>query len=609
MKILGISLGHDTNFSLIVDGEVINVYEAERFYRKKRYKLHTRSSTSDKLMYTYHLVKKSDLIDTLVYLKNLWGSDYDCISIQNQGRTQEVEDLKVILQSLQFTYKSLESHAHHLSHASSSFFTSSFEDALILSFDGAGNDGQTLIFHAKNNKINYIANYSIRFGQSYNNTGYIAGLKPDVSGSTSGKLMGLTSYGKIREEWREHVRNYITQYRKIDHQLKDKDIELNINGKYHVINSGQFSNILELKKHTKDRNFIMSFLHYIFYQTKHSAITIKIIEQLEYRFNISKYLNNPIKLGGDKDNLSQDLAKTVQSIWTEEVLKIVKKHSHISKNFCIVGGCALNGIANYAIEKENIFDKIHYIPNSTDCGLSIGAALLSYHNRSKKNFVGYGKFFSPYLGDYAYDLKKLPEYKKQYSYIDLNPLDVPQKIAKAIYKDSIIGIIRGRYEIGPRALGNRSILCNPTNPEMREILNRKVKKREWYRPFAPVSTVEESKKYFTNNDDIPYMSVICDTKEVYRKKIPSVTHVDGTARLQTVSEASNKFLWNTINEFQKLSSYPILLNTSFNPGGEPILNFCHVGLSMLDDTELDFVLIENTIFSNKNNEAKLRELF
>ena len=105
------------------------------------------------------------------------------------------------------------------------------------------------------------------------------------------------------------------------------------------------------------------------------------------------------------------------------------------------------------------------------------------------------------------------------------------------------------------------------------------------------------------------MSVICDTKEVYRKKIPSVTHVDGTARLQTVSEASNKFLWNTINEFQKLSSYPILLNTSFNPGGEPILNFCHVGLSMLDDTELDFVLIENTIFSNKNNEAKLRELF
>ena len=137
----------------------------------------------------------------------------------------------------------------------------------------------------------------------------------------------------------------------------------------------------------------------------------------------------------------------------------------------------------------------------------------------------------------------------------------------------------------------------------------KVKKREWYRPFAPVSTLEDSKNFFTNNDQIPYMSVICEVRNEFKQKIPAVTHIDGSARLQTVTKSSNEFLWNTINEFKKLSDYPILLNTSFNPGGEPILNFCHVGLSMLDDTELDFVLIDNVIFCKKGNEEKIKKFF
>ena len=582
MKILGISLGHDSNFSLIQDGEVIQVYEAERFYRQKRYKLHAFSGDKE-IISSFQIVKIEDLISTLVYLRNLWGHNYDFIAVQNQGRVSEFKELKIILNNLDFKFKAIENYAHHICHASSIYFTSPFDESLILSFDGAGNDGQTILFQAKNNKIKYKKNYPTKFGQSYNNLGYIVGLKPDVAGSTAGKLMGLTSYGKLRNEWLNNAKNYIIDYKKIYPKIQSN--QLNNYGKFHKVNSKSFSKIKEFKKYSLNKN--------IFYS---------ILENLRIK-------HFPIKLNGDKHELAQDLAKTVQYAWTQEVLKIVETWKEVSKNFCIVGGCALNGITNYKIEQEKIFNNIHYIPNPTDCGLSIGASLLSYYKNSNKDFKGYKKFFSPYLGDYAYDLGDINEFKKQYSYYEIDEAQVSSKIAKAIFNNAIVGVIRGRYEIGPRALGNRSILCNPLNLKMREILNEKVKKREWYRPFAPVSTLEDSKNFFTNNDQIPYMSVICEVRNEFKQKIPAVTHIDGSARLQTVTKSSNEFLWNTINEFKKLSDYPILLNTSFNPGGEPILNFCHVGLSMLDDTELDFVLIDNVIFCKKGNEEKIKKFF
>src|SRR5262249_31044271 len=150
--------------------------------------------------------------------------------------------------------------------------------------------------------------------------------------------------------------------------------------------------------------------------------------------------------------------------------------------------------------------------------------------------------------------------------------------------DRIVGVIRGAYEVGPRALGNRSIFCNPLHPEMRELLNDKVKHREWYRPFAPVATAEDADRYFTNVDEIPYMSVICYTRNEWRDRLPAVTHVDGSTRLQTIRRDQNAFVYDALREFERLAGVPIMLNTSFNPGGEPILNFLHVGLQMLDET-------------------------
>ena len=152
--------------------------------------------------------------------------------------------------------------------------------------------------------------------------------------------------------------------------------------------------------------------------------------------------------------------------------------------------------------------------------------------------------------------------------------------------------------MGPRALCNRSILCNPLNKDMRNILNDNVKHREWFRPFAPMVTEEDSQKYFTNTAPVPYMSVICDTRKEYVDKLPSITHVDGTARIQTVNPNQNSFIYKSLKEFEKITSMPIFLNTSFNPAGEPILNFCEIGLEMLDKTDIDLVIIENVVFSS-----------
>jgi carbamoyltransferase len=297
MKILGISLGHDSNFSLIDNGEIISVYEAERYYRQKRYKLQALNPGEEKIS-GYQIVKYSDLVETLTYLKNNWGSDFDFIAVQNQGREDEFQRLRLILNKVGIKFKNIENFAHHLSHASLAYFTSPFDKSIIFSYDGAGNDGQTLLFTATGNEINYFKNFHIRFGQAYNNLGYIMGLKPDVVGSTAGKLMGLTSYGEVREDWKEHCRNYIRNYKKITSIFKNnKKIDY---GKNHKINSIGLNNIREFNSYLYP-NFLFS----------NFFAKLGLIKQ-------------HLKLNDLKNKDFQDLCKTFQIVWSEEVIKILK---------------------------------------------------------------------------------------------------------------------------------------------------------------------------------------------------------------------------------------------------------------------------------------------
>ncbi len=587
MKILGISLGHDSNFSLVENGELKAVMEAERFFRQKRYKLSAQHLETGKFPNTYQYTDIEDLKLFLRQVKNDWGSNFDALAVQNQGRLDEHENLLKLLREEGFVFDIAHNVNHHLSHAALSYFTSPFSQSLVLSYDGIGNDGKTVFFQGKDNTLEYKANIPIAFGQSYNNVGYIIGIKPEIEGTTSGKLMGLTSYGKIRNDWLPYAHEYIRHYQK----LPNLPIEgLNTYGKAAQINSRFLEDIPELKQYRVPKT----------HQPTGWKNQLKLFLRLLSRYEL--------RLPGPKEKISQDLAATVQEAWTNEVLQLLKKHRSENQNLCVVGGCALNGTTNYMIEKSGLFEKVHFIPNPSDCGLSGGAALYVYYVLQKNPFTGSQHYFSPYLGSLPYDQNDFEKLKQQYPHKEISPEKMPATVAKLIHTDLILGYISGGYEVGPRALGHRSILCNPLNPNMREILNDKVKHREWYRPFAPIVSEEDSQKYFTNTAPVPYMSVICDTREEYRAKLPSITHVDGTARIQTVNPSQNPFIHALLKEFEKLSGMPIILNTSYNPAGEPILNFCEVGLKMLDETEMDLVIIENTIFSTHAKQSLLETL-
>lgn len=578
--VLGVTLGHDTSFSYIVDGKVIAVMEAERYFRQKRYKLHCITLEPGKHPSGYQEVSLDDLELFLSAVAKDWGTKFDALAVQNQGRVEEFNNFKKILEKSGFQFGSTHQIDHHLSHAALAYYTSQYDNALILSYDGEGNDGQTLIFKASGKSLTYIHNSPIRFGQSYNNMGYIAGIKPEVEGTTSGKAMGLTAYGELVDAWKPYAREYVHNYVK----APARHIEgLNKYGKAHRINAVALRDIPDLKQ-------------YLVSEDDENGITGAAKKIL----GVQKLI---LRLPGPEDKASQSLARTVQAVWTEEVIELLKPYFGESKNLCVVGGCALNGITNYEIQQLGVFESTYFVPNPSDCGLSAGAALFVYWNRGDNGeFSGYGEYFSPYLGSEVFDKNDLPVLKGKYPYAELTSGHAPSILAKLVHSDYMVGVIRGRYEVGPRALGNRSILCNPLNKDMKDIVNRKVKHREWYRPFAPIAAAERAAEYFTNTVDIPYMSVICYTRPEYQEQLPSITHVDGSCRLQTLSQPHHPFMHQTLMEFEKLSGMPILLNTSFNPGGEPILNYYAVGLEMLHSTELDFVLIEDTLFCKPGRE-------
>jgi carbamoyltransferase len=590
MNILGISLGHDTNFALIEDGTIVGIMEAERFFRQKRYKLECGTLEHVSRISTFQHVNTAELERFLEeQIAHHWGRSFDGIAVQNQGRIDEYTNLQVILKRHGFSWQWIQQVNHHLSHASLAFYTSPFPESIILSYDGTGNDGQTLVFHADGKTgINYLKKDPREFGKSYNNVGYLIGIRPEICGTSSGKTMGLCSYGSVRDEWLPYADRYVANYRKLPafpiQGIRD-------HGKGARTNSIALRDIPELKKYLQkvprekgnpliDR--ARAFLH------------------KDYRWELT--------LPGPENRDAQDLAQTVQHAWTEAVIGLLTPYTKLSENLCIVGGCALNGITNYRIQQQKIFPRTHFVPNPSDCGLASGAALHTYWRISGKQFRGYEGFLSPYLGLEPFDADDLPRFKQEYPHRYIEPATVPKALARLVAHDRIVGVIRGRYEIGPRALGNRSILCNPLNKDMREILNAKVKHREWYRPFAPMVAAEDAQRYFDNTEEVPYMSVICNTRPEWREKLPSITHVDGTARIQTVRKDQHEFIWKTLKEFEKITGVPIMLNTSFNPGGEPILNYLAVGLDMLKTTDMDAVLIDDTLFVKPGNEGILESI-
>jgi len=277
--------------------------------------------------------------------------------------------------------------------------------------------------------------------------------------------------------------------------------------------------------------------------------------------------------------------------------KNLKKKNHKNKNLCLAGGVALNSVLNGKILSNTPFKKIFIPPDPSDAGAAMGAALYSYTRLTGK--LTNKEKFHPYLGpEYKwYQVEKeLKKYKLKYKFIE-NDQELIDKTAALIKNKKVIGWFQGRMEWGPRALGNRSILASATTTKMRDIINEKVKKREMFRPFAPVILEEETKKYFKTDEYISpsarWMLMVYPFKEKGIKEVPAVVHVDNSGRLETLIREDNPKYYDLVKSYKKKTKIPIIINTSFNVKGEPIVCTPKDAINCFLTTDIDYLVIDN----------------
>ena len=441
---------------------------------------------------------------------------------------------------------------HHISHAAHTFFTSPFDEAAILTIDGVGEWSTTTFGIGKNNNIKLINDirWPHSVGLFYSAFTYFLGFKVNEG---EYKLMGLSSYGKPK------------YYDKILNELIDvkDDGSIQLNMKYFAFT---------YDKYMTNQNF--------------SEI-----------FGIS-----PRKHDEKAEQVHYDIGASAQLVLEDILLKMVN-HVHKKtkmKNLCLGGGVALNGVANYRILKEGPFENLHIPPSPGDAGSAVGAAQYLYycHTKNKRVIQTSTERIKNniYVGpEYSNNEIKAFLDKNKITYEFLEREQLLKNTAKLISDRNIVGWYQGKMEWGPRALGNRSILADPRDRKMKDVLNEKIKHRESFRPFAPSILEEHISEYFDIDRPSPYMLLVANVKKP--DKIPAVTHVDGTGRLQSVSKQVNSLYYDLINEFYKLTSVPVIINTSMNVMGEPIVNTPEQAHNMILKTDMDYLVMGNYLIS------------
>jgi len=529
MKMVNIYAGHDTNITFCdTDKNKYHLIEVERLLKERYFRMQV-----DDWIFSRYVSdqEKVDILKRCLEIaQKFWGfeNDFDVVSTSIDGKLKE-SILREVFNSKEFTICG----DHHLMHASSTFYQSNLDEALIISYDGGGNDGFFNVYRGDSEGIHHLEEIESDFGGGYL---LLSSSVEEVNKSSShvlslpGKLMGLSAYGT-------------------------PDIT-------------KVSSFVKLYNNRNYQEFSDS-LGGIFKNAHHPWPTL---------------LNNHIFNSQEGYNFAATTQLSYEVAFINIFFRLLKQYS--PKNVCITGGGALNVLLNQKI--KNMYNVNLFIaPNPNDCGLSLGASFLLNKPKETVNIT--------YQGLPILDLENLPTSLQGRNHEPLNL----EKLAQLLKEGKIIGIIRGDSEVGPRALGNRSIICDPSYENMKDILNSKVKFREWYRPFAPFCKLEDANKYFESKDfdNFEFMSYAPKVKEEYKRTLPSITHIDGTARLQCVTEKSHLFFYELLTQFSKISETSVLLNTSFNIRGNPILTTIEDALYVLDNTELDFVVVENTLIS------------
>ena len=598
-SILGISaFYHDSAAALIKDGEIIAAAQEERFTRKK----HDSNYPFNSIEY---VLKESKLnlseINHIVFFEKPFlkferllesyfafapkGFKSFSMSMPIWLR-QKLFQKKYLFEKLRQhdkNFKNIDNikfSEHHYSHAASAFYPSPFEEAIVLTLDGVGEWATTTVAIGKGNNLKMIKeiHFPHSLGLLYSAFTYYCGFKVN---SGEYKVMGLAPYGEPK-----------------------------------------YSNIIqkELLDIKSDGSFRLN-MDYFNYATGLTMTNEKF----------SNLFGQPVR-NSKIDKLTQfhmDIAASIQFVTEKIILKITKSlaNEYKVKNLCLAGGVALNCVANGKILKEKVFKDIWIQPAAGDAGGALGAALAYWHRELEKprNILKdqmKGSYLGPKFSESEIEniLKKLnANYEKK------STDQTTERVAQELANNKIVGWFQGRMEFGPRSLGNRSILADPRSAKMQKELNLKIKFRESFRPFAPSVLREDVQNWFNLDYDSPYMllvSDVLDTKKiktnednklfgidklnVKRSTIPAVTHVDYSSRIQTVHKETNPKYYNLIKEFKKITNCPVLVNTSFNVRGEPIVCNVEDAFKCFMGTNLDLLIIENFVLVKEDQDQALK---
>jgi len=602
MKILGISaFYHDSAAALIEDGKIIAAAQEERFTRKKHDPGFPTQAVKFCLQYGGVKIEDLDAIafydKPLLKFERLLETYYAFVP---KGLASFITAIPVWLKEKMFLkrliYEELEKiesfdkkkvkllfPEHHLSHAASAYYSSSFNDAAILTIDGVGEWATASICHGKGKDIKILRELKFphSLGLLYSAFTYFLGFKVN---SGEYKLMGLAPYGV---EGSAEVLKFIAT-------IKDKLVKINEDGSI-WLNQEYFNYATGLRMVYEDK-----------WESLFGFKARKSESELE-----AKHCN---------------LGLAIQAVTEEIVIKMAAEAKRLtnSDNLCMAGGVALNCVANGKVFNSKLFKGFFIQPAAGDAGGALGAAQAAYHIYFEKERIkptGLDAMKGSYLGPEYSDID-IQLVAKKYSAVahhfeKYNELSI--YVAEKLSFGNVIGWMQGRMEFGPRALGGRSILGDPRNEEMQKKLNVKIKYRESFRPFAPSVLAEDCNEYFEHDSISPYMLLVQPVKKERRKTLPenfntlslkdklyylrsdmpAITHIDFSARIQTVHKETNPRYYDLIEEFKKLTGYGVIVNTSFNVRGEPIICTPEDAYRCFMRTEMDFLVVGNFVFDKK----------
>ena len=601
-SILGISaFYHDSAAALIIDGKIVAAAQEERFSRKK----HDPRYPFNAVEYILNNSKlELNQIDHIVFFEKPFLKFERLLETYMAFAPRGFKSfslsmpiwLREKLFQKKFLFDKLKEHdkkfddikkinfsEHHFSHAASAFYPSPFKDAVILTLDGVGEWATTTIAVGNGSRLEIVKeiHFPHSLGLLYSAFTYYAGFKVN---SGEYKLMGLAPYGKP----------------------KYKDLIID--------------KLLDLKE---DGSFKLD-MKYFNYATGLTMTNNKF----------AKLFGHPVR-DPKKDLLNDfhmDIASSIQAVTEEIILRLTKNlaKEYKIKNLCLAGGVALNCVANGKILKEKVFENIWIQPAAGDAGGSLGAALAYWHHELKMPRQEFkDKMQGSYLGP-KFENNSIEEKLKflEANYKKYNTEEIISLTAKELSNEKTVGWFQGRMEFGPRALGGRSILADPRSEKMQKELNLKIKFRESFRPFAPSILRDDISDWFEIDEDSPYMLLVSEVKKekqikmtkndenlfgieklnVKRSSIPAITHIDYSARIQTVHKETNPRYYELIKEFKNITKCPILVNTSFNVRGEPIVCSIEDAFNCFMGTNLDVLVIEDFIlFKEDQNKSLIRD--